>query len=164
MAATRTASKRTGTVRYERNAYVAGTAARQAEPAGRPGRELEQPKRQLSHSTRKNRERAKYMNLAYVLFLTAAMAVTGIILVNYIRMESSITQSVEKMAALESQLNNIRTENDETLNRIESSVDLNEIRRIAIAELGMVYAGEGQIVEIPDEGSDYVRKYADIRK
>ena len=104
------------------------------------------------------------MNLAYVLFLTAAMAVTGIILVNYIRMESSITQSVEKMAALESQLNNIRTENDETLNRIESSVDLNEIRRIAITELGMVYAGEGQIVEIPDEGSDYVRKYADIRK
>ena len=164
MAATRTASKRTGTVRYERNAYVAGTAARQAEPARRPGRELEQPKRQLSHSTRKNRERAKYMNLAYVLFLTAAMAVTGIILVNYVRMESSITQSVEKMAALESQLNNIRTENDETLNRIESSVDLNEIRRIAITELGMVYAGEGQIVEIPDEGSDYVRKYADIRK
>ena len=164
MAATRTASKRTGTVRYERNAYVAGTAARQAEPTRRPGRELEQPKRQLSHSTRKNRDRAKYMNLAYVLFLTAAMAVTGIILVNYIRMESSITQSVEKMAALESQLNNIRTENDETLNRIESSVDLNEIRRIAITELGMVYAGEGQIVEIPDEGSDYVRKYADIRK
>lgn len=164
MAATRTASKRTGTVRYERNAYVAGTAARQAEPAGRPGRELKQPKRQLSHSTRKNRDRAKYMNLAYVLFLTAAMAVTGIILVNYIRMESSITQSVEKMADLESQLNNIRTENDETLNRIESSVDLNEIRRIAITELGMVYAGEGQIVEIPDEGSDYVRKYADIRK
>lgn len=164
MAATRTASKRTGTVRYERNAYVAGTAARQAEPARRPGLELEQPKRQLSHSTRKNRERAKYMNLAYVLFLTAAMAVTGIILVNYIRMESSITQSVEKMAALESQLNNIRTENDETINRIESSVDLNEIRRIAITELEMVYAGEGQIVEIPDEGSDYVRKYADIRK
>lgn len=164
MAATRTASKRTGTVRYERNTYVAGTAVRQTEPAGRPGRELEQPGRQLSHSTRKNRERAKYMNLAYVLFLTAAMAVTGIILVNYIRMESAITQSVEKMAALESQLNNIRTENDETLNRIESSVDLNEIRRIAITELGMVYAGEGQIVEIPDEGSDYVRKYADIRK
>ena len=164
MEETRTSSKITWTLRYDRNAYVAGTAARQAEPARRPGRELEQPKRQLSHSTRKNRERAKYMNLAYVLFLTAAMAVTGIILVNYIRMESSITQSVEKMAALESQLNNIRTENDETLNRIESSVDLNEIRRIAITELGMVYAGEGQIVEIPDEGSDYVRKYADIRK
>ena len=161
MASTRTPSKRTGTAGYERNAYVAGTAARQADPARRLGRELEQPKKQLSHSTRKNRERAKYMNLAYVLFLTAAMAVTGIVLVGYIRMESAITQSVE---TLESQLNNIRTENDENLNRIESSIDLNEIRRIAITELGMVYAGEGQIVEIPDEGSDYVRKYADIKK
>ena len=40
----------------------------------------------------------------------------------------------------------------------------NEIRRIAITELGMTYAGQGQIVEIPDDGSDYVRQYADIKK
>ena len=38
------------------------------------------------------------------------------------------------------------------------------IRRIAITELGMTYAGQGQIVEIPDDGSDYVRQYADIKK
>ena len=37
-----------------------------------------------------------------------------------------------------------------------------EIRRIAITELGMTYPNQDQIVTIPDEGSDYVRQLADI--
>ena len=102
------------------------------------------------------------MNFAYVLFLTAAMAVTGFVLISYIQMESAITTSVKAVAARESELNTLKTENDEALSRIETSIDLEEIRRIAITELGMTYAGEGQIVEIPSEGSDYVRQYADI--
>lgn len=53
-------------------------------------------------------------------------------LIGYIRMESSITQSVKQVAALQSQLNNLKTENDEMKNRIDSSINLEEIRRIAI--------------------------------
>ena len=109
-------------------------------------------------------KRLRYRNVAYVLFLTVAFAVTGVMLIGYIRMESSITQSVKQVAALQSQLNNLKTENDEMKNRIDSSINLEEIRRIAITELGMTYAGQGQIVEIPDDGSDYVRQYADIKK
>ncbi|MDO4293016.1 MAG: cell division protein FtsL [Eubacteriales bacterium] len=165
MAATQRVSQRAGKRQtYRRSEYVTGTAVRQLQPERELERRLEQPGRRLSHEARKNREKAKYMNFAYVLFLTAALAVTGFVLIGYIRMESAITQSVKKVASLESKLNNIRTQNDETLGRIESSIDLEEIRRIAITELGMTYAGEGQIVEIPDEGSDYVRQYADIDK
>ena len=109
-------------------------------------------------------KRLRYRNAAYVLFLTVAFAVTSVMLISYIRMESSITQSVKQVAALQSQLNNLKTENDEMKNRIDSSINLEEIRRIAITELGMTYAGQGQIVEIPDDGSDYVRQYADIKK
>ena len=129
-----------------------GSAARQVDVR----RQLEEPRKQLSHTTRKNRERAKHMNLAYVLFLSAAMVITGFGLISYIRLESGITQSVKQIASLENQVNTLKLENDEALSRIESSVNLEEIRRIAITELGMVYAAEGQIVEIPDEGSDYV--------
>lgn len=127
-------------------------------------RQLEQPARQLSHTTRKNRERARHMNFAYVLFLTMAMAATGFILIGYIWIQSEITTSIKTISSLENQVNNLKLENDETLSRIESSVDMEEIRRIAITELGMTYAQEGQIVEIPDEGSDYVRQYAEIHK
>ena len=118
--------------------------------------ELEKQKQEM--------KRLRYRNVAYVLFLTVAFAVTSVMLIGYIRMESSITQSVKQVAALQSQLNNLKTENDEMKNRIDSSINLEEIRRIAITELGMTYAGQGQIVEIPDDGSDYVRQYADIKK
>lgn len=151
---------RTNRGRNQRDVYVQGNVAYQLDVK----RQLEQPKRQLSQAARKNRQRAKYMNLAYVLFLSVALAVTGVVLIMYIRLESGITSSVQQVSRLESQLNNLKVENDENLNRIESAIDLEEIRRIAITQLGMVYAQEGQIVEIPDEGSDYVRQFAEIQK
>lgn len=160
MAVRKTAGRSAGTAKYNRNTYVQGTSVQKADIRRQP----EAPKKQLSHTTRKNRDRAHHMNLFYVLFLSAAMTVTGVVLIGYIQMESAITQSVKQIAALESRLNNLKTENDEALGRIESSIDLEEIRRIAITELGMTYAGEGQIVEIPDEGSDYVRQYTNIQK
>ena len=52
--------------------------------------------------------------------------------------------------------------NDETYTKIMSSVDLEEIKRIAVSELGMKYAKEGQVVQYTGEGNDYVRQYSDI--
>lgn len=164
MAARQTAGRRAVTNEYRgtarRNTYVNGSAVRKEDLF----RQVEAPKKQLSHTTRKNRERARHMNFAYVLFLTVAMAVTGCVLIGYIWVQSGITTSIKRISALESQVNNLKLENDEALGRIESSIDLEEIRRIAITELGMTYAQEGQIVEIPDGGSDYVRQYAEIHK
>ena len=77
-------------------------------------------------------------------------------------MQADITTQVETIARLESELNSLRLANDEELTRINSSVDLEEIKRIAIGELGMVYATEGQIVNYTNEGSDYVRQLGDI--
>lgn len=160
MATGRTTGRRQYPASVSGSRYVQGTVVRREDIR----RQLDAPKKQLSHTTRKNRERARHMNFAYVLFLTMAMAVTGFVLIHYIQMESSITTSVKAVAAKESELNALKTENDEALSRIETSIDLEEIRRIAITELGMTYAGEGQIVEIPSEGSDYVRQYADIEQ
>ena len=44
-----------------------------------------------------------------------------------------------------------------------SSLDLEEIKRIAIGEYGMTYATEGQIITYSDGGgNDYVRQLAPI--
>ena len=59
---------------------------------------------------------------------------------------------------LESKLNNMKQANDEEELRIANSIDLEEIKRIAIGELGMTYAQEGQIVLYSGEGTDYMRK------
>ena len=142
----------------QRNAYVQGSAARQLEE------EISRPRRKktLGNAARKNREKARHMNLGYVLFLSLALFAMGAILTVYIGLQSEITASIKNISKLESRLNTMKLDNDEEYSRISSSVDLEEVKRIAIQELGMKYAEEGQIVTFSGKGSDYMRQVADI--
>lgn len=141
--------------------YVQGNTVRALQPA----REIpERPKKKVNNSVRKNRERAKHMSAGYVLFLSAALIATGIILVYYIGLQSDITNSVKHIATLERQLNDLKVANEEDYSRITSRVDLEEVRRVAIQELGMQYAQEGQIISFASENSDYVKQMAEIPK
>ncbi len=141
--------------------YVQGNTVRKA----RPDQEIHRkPKKKVNNSVRRNRDRAKNMNAGYVLFLWAALVATGIILVYYIGLQSDITNSVKNISTLERQLNSLKVANEEDYSRISSSVDLEEIRRIAIQELGMQYAQEGQIISFASENNDYVKQMAEIPK
>jgi hypothetical protein len=142
--------------RTTRYTYVEGSTVRRLNPAEQSG------PRELSHSTRKNRDRALYMNLGYVVFLVAALVSAAVILIGYIRVQSDIVLSVQNISAMESELNSLKLSNDEEYNRAINSMDLEEIRQIAIGELGMRYAKEGQIINVTGEGSDYVRQLSEI--
>ncbi len=144
------------------HAYMEGNTVRKLDIV----EELQKPSQiqELSHLTRKNRDKALYMNLGYVLFLIAALASAAIILINYIKFQSELVITIRNIANLESQLNDLKLSNDEDYSRAASSVDLEEIRRVAIGELGMRYAKEGQIVNVPVEGSDYVRQLAELEE
>lgn len=151
------AQRRTSGAMVRNSRYIEGSAVRKLDVA----REIEQrPKKKLSNTARKNRERAEHMSAGYVLFLSLALLTTGWILIGYIRLQSDITQSIENISRLENDLNDLRLANDEEYNRITSSVDLEEVRRIAIQELGMKYAEEGQIVTYESENNDYVKQIA----
>ncbi|MCM1086894.1 MAG: cell division protein FtsL [Muribaculaceae bacterium] len=139
--------------------YVHGSAVRKPDVVKEVQRE---PKKKLSNTARKNREKAEHMNAGYVFFLSIALIATGWILVNYISLQSDITNSIKHISRLESELNDLRLANDEEYNRITSSIDLEEIRRIAIQELGMQYAEEGQIVFFESETRDYVKQMSEI--
>ena len=102
------------------------------------------------------------MNFPYVMFLAAAMAMTALMLIGYLQVQAGLTVSVEKVARMESRLNDMRLSNDEQLERINSAIDMEEIKRIAVEELGMTYAREGQVVMVSGEGSDYVRQLVDM--
>ena len=146
--------------RRVQDTYVVGNTVRKLNVV----EELQKPVQQkpVNHTVRKNREKALYMNLGYVLFLVAALASAAIILISYIQIQAEITLSVKNIAAMESELNDLRLTNDENYARAASSVDLEEIRSVAIGELGMRYAKEGQIINVSGEGNDYVRQLADI--
>ena len=139
--------------------YVQGSAVRKLDVT----KEIERrPQKKISNTARKNREKAKHTSAGYVLFLCAALVVTGFILVNYIGLQSDITSSVKHISALEKQLNDLKLANDEEYSRITSSVNLEEVKRIALQELGMQYAKEGQIISFQSENNDYVKQMADI--
>ena len=152
--------QRKTTNRRAQDTYVVGNTVRKLNVA----QELQNPVQQkpVNHAVRKNREKALYMNLGYVLFLVAALVSAAIILIGYIQLQAEITLSVKNIAAMESELNDLRLTNEEDYARAASSVDLEEIRSVAIGELGMRYAKEGQIINVSGEGNDYVRQLADI--
>jgi len=138
-----------------RRAYMYGSAA----PKIDIRKEMEEePKKQLSHRTRRNREKALHMSLGYVFFLSAALIMAGFVLIDYLRLQAELTSEIKVIAKMESQLNTLKLKNDEENNRIINSVDLEDVKRVAIGELGMVYATEGQIIVYEGAGNDYMRK------
>ena len=102
------------------------------------------------------------MNVGYVVFLVCALVAAAFILTWYLGLQSDITNSIKNISRMESSLNELKLENDENYSRIDSSINLEEVKRIAIQELGMRYAEEGQIVTFSGEGSDYVRQTGEI--
>ncbi len=137
-----------------RNAYVYDNTARKLNTERR-----QKPVHSVQANTvRKNREKAKHMSLGYVAFLVVAMAASAIILINYIQLQAELTNTTRTVAKKESILNNLKIANDENYNRIASSIDLEMIKSIAIGELGMTYAAEGQIVLYTNESNDYMRQ------
>ena len=109
------------------------------------------------------RRRRHHMSLGYFIFLSFAVVCMVGTLAFYISLQSQITSSVKNIAALESQLNALKQENDEAYNRANGNLELDEIKRIAIQEYGMTYATEGQIIRYTDGGgNDYVRQVAPI--
>lgn len=159
---------KTATGRRNARYYVDGSAARELEAREDKDdrRETDSYKERNSHALRMARRRhivkAAPMNMAYIMVMAAAFTIVCAVLMSYIKLQSDITNHIKNISALESKLNERRLENDETYTKIMSSVDLEEIKRIAVNELGMKYAKEGQVVQYTGEGNDYVRQYSDI--
>ena len=138
--------------------YIYGNTARALKPV-----QVEEPReKKLSHRARRNRDRARHMSFGYVLFLTVAIMATGVGCLQYLKLQSEITNSVKRISVLESQLNEIKAENDDTESRIKGTVGLEEIKKRAMNELGMQYATPEQIVKYESDDTDYVRQYIDI--
>ncbi len=137
--------------------YIEGSAAHklQTEPAKKQKKVQRRP-------AKRQKVKAAPMNMGYIAVMVIALVIVCCVLIGYIRIQSDITNHVTNISKLESQLNEMRLANDETYTKIMSSIDLEEIKRIAVSELGMKYAKEGQVIQYTGEGNDYVRQYSDI--
>lgn len=165
----RNVSRRTGSARersYE-HTYIDGNVVRRvnAVPQERPDRrtrENEQRRKAAHVNTRRNREKALRMNVPYVAFLASVSVATVFACVNYLQLQSMGTTYRSTIAALESQLSELKLTNDNAYEDAISSVDMEEVKNIAVNELGMTYADEGQIITYSTQEDDYIRQYAEI--
>ena len=80
----------------------------------------------------------------------------------YIKLQSDVTARMKKIASLESQVTDLKADNDEAYKRINTAVDLDAIKEKAINELGMFYATQDQIVYYSVDKTDYMNQYNEI--
>ena len=143
-----------------RRGYIEGNTVRKIHPAEHPARRQGQERQVQRHQAGK--ERVQYVNIFYTVFLAAAAVMVLWSCVNYLQLQAETTSRAKNIAALETQLENLRKENDDNYTRIMTSVDLDYIKEVAINELGMVYASEDQVILYDGGTRDYVRQNAEI--
>ena len=89
------------------------------------------------------------------------MAASAFVSVSLIQIRSNVTQQMKEVAALESQINDMKADNDARYKQITTSVDLNAIKDAAINRLGMKYASQDQIVYYSVDKNNYMDQYSE---
>ena len=175
-------TKRTNAVRVPRmtGAYVEGNTVRTVQPKHRSGREeLERrelarkrerqrilEEREMEHRAQQERLRHKTVAIdrTYLAVLVTASVFTLGLCFSYIKMQTSINTRISAIEMKKQKLDQLKSENDALQNSIDTSLNLDEIYRVATQELGMVYASKNQTITYDKTESEYVRQYEDIPK
>lgn len=146
-------------------AYVYGNAVRKGNgvPSTKqdavPGRA-----KKVSRQVRKNRNQALHMSAGYVVFLAVAAVAALLVCTRYLQLQSELTYRSRNIAALQTELENLKEDNTTKYNAILNSVNLEEVRNKAMNELGMVYSSPEQIIQYKSPTSNEVKQYENIPK
>lgn len=152
---------------FKTNYFVDGNTVRrlEGEPEERRRRQIEEEqerkRRKNRRVARRNQERALRVNFGYVFFCAAAVLVFCIVCVTYIRLQSDIVGRTRRISKLESEIMDLRAENDAAVKRIDLSTDLDDVKEKAFA-LGMKYATAEQVIYYVIEDSDFMEQYSEI--
>ncbi len=151
------------------NYYINGNTVRRVgtepvrrEQKSRQQQQADRRKRSRRNAARRNRQRALYMNRGYVAFLSICVVISAVAAFLLVRIQMDIKDRMNNIATLESQITDLKADNDERYKRITTSVDLNRIKDIAVNELGMDYAGQDQVIYYTVEKTNYMDQYSDI--
>ena len=146
-------------MRRQQRAIEGNTARKVQTLEYRVQRHVEPERRECRHAEKSN---VQYVNVLYMIFLAAASCMVLWSCVNYLQLQAETTSRVKHIASLETELEDLRKENNDNYTRIMTSVDLDHIRDVAINELGMVYAEPNQVILYDGGTDDYVRQNGSI--
>ena len=139
-------------------AYVYGNTVRKDNVA------VQSPAKQkeVSQRVRANRSKAMHMSKGYVAFLAIAAVVVLFACMQYLQLQSEITSRSNHITALQQELADAKEANTTRYNVIMNSMNLEEIREIAIGDFGMVYAEADQIIKHQRPDGSAVTQFAGI--
>lgn len=146
--------------RRERQEYMQGSSAR--ELAHTSGGAKKRVQTQAPVRTVQKSVKQSHYALGHVVTILMIAGILGTIVGGYISLHSDIIHYRNQCTSLQKEYETLKTSNDLYKDRIINGVDMAEIERIAVCELGMTLAQEGQIVRYSGEIEDYVKQYADI--
>ena len=150
-------NRKVRTTTYE--TAVQGNVVRKLDTVPERRERREAPAAEPRRSRRQERET---LSIPYCVFLAVACVMTLALGAFYLQQQALATSSQKQIASLESQLAELKKTNADELNRIETSVNLEEIREIALNELGMVYATEENVVLYENTKQNYVTQYQEV--
>lgn len=118
--------------------------------------------RELSREAQRNREKAKSMGRGFVVFLAVVSVAVLFCCVNYLQLKSELTGKIKTVASLETELSQIKEDNNAYESQVTSNVDLNTIKKLAIGRLGMNYPKDDQKKTYTMPSNSYVRQYQEV--
>lgn len=124
----------------------------------------ERRRRNKARRERENRKKAamaRSRRHTFRLCLIAAFCAATFFCYVYLQAETQTT--MRHVASLEDEISTLKADNSAEKNRISGYENLNQVKETAQNSLGMVYAGQGQIVYYTVDDSDYMNQYDDVK-
>ena len=140
--------------RNYRSEYQYGSAARKYSTETRRESDV-RVRRQTRTAARR---RHSLQSLPGILFVAIAFVICALTVVNYVQLQGQLSTQRRAVSSKRVELSDLNSQNDAAYVRITSDFDLSELEEVAIGELGMTYAEEGQIIVYDEEKNDYMRK------
>ena len=120
-------------------------------------------KPKVNPQRQRTRERAAMsMGRGFVAFLAVMSVAVLFCCVNYLQLKSELTGKIKTVASLETELSQIKEDNNAYESQVTSDVDLNTIKKLAIGRLGMNYPKDDQKKTYTMPSNSYVRQYQEV--
>lgn len=161
--------------KYNQNSYISGNNARKLnvvperdyEVYRRPQPQVVTPperrvKRQPELQPSRQPHVGRGIDFFSMLLLSVAMVITLYVCYNYLQAQSDTIQLDKQIVSLENQISDLKDKNDAIDMLISKPIDLDEVYRIAVGELGMVHPNKNAVITYDGNESGYVRQYEDI--
>ncbi len=97
-------------------------------------------------------------------FLVAAILATLYTCFTYLKVQSETVVITKEIRQLEEELADLQDRNVAACNEVLDAVNLDEVYRVAVQELGMVYPNKNKTMYYESNDDGYVRQFGDIPK